>query len=111
VPVVVTRTGMPCSADQRAATPASASLSGAVSSGSGRSASPLDALHRRGLARAVRPEDPEDLALVHGEGDIADRYGVPVPLVQVLHLDHCCHAFSIAAAGREAHRPNARAVG
>src|SRR3984885_7361510 len=37
-----------------------------------------------GLARAVRPEDPEDLALVHGEGDVADRHGVPVRLVQRL---------------------------
>ena len=38
VPVVVTWTAMPCSADQRSATPASASLSRAASSGSGRSA-------------------------------------------------------------------------
>src|SRR5690242_8342042 len=68
----------------------------------------LDAFDGRGLARAVRAEDPEDLALLHGEGDIVDRHGVPVRLVQVLHLDHCRHAprppvfpgsFSIVAGG------------
>ncbi len=46
----------------------------------------LDAFHGRGLARAVRAEDPEDLALVHAEGHVADRHGVPVLLVQVLHF-------------------------
>ena len=65
---------------------------------------PDDAFHRRGLAGAVRSEDPEDLAFLDGEGDVLDRHGVAVPLVQLLHLNHW-HALSLATAGRGPHRP------
>src|SRR5580658_1531381 len=52
---------------------------------------PLDAFDGRGFACAVRAEDPEDLALLYGEGNVVHRHGVRVRLVQVLHLYHCCH--------------------
>jgi hypothetical protein len=38
------------------------------------------------LDDAVRGEDPEDLILLHGEGDSIHRHGVPVDFMQVLHL-------------------------
>jgi hypothetical protein len=60
---------------------------------------PLDALHRRGLAGAVRAEDPEDLAFLDVERDIIDCHGLPVALVQMLHLDHGCHVLQ-ARSGR-----------
>jgi hypothetical protein len=40
------------------------------------------------LAYLRRERIPYLLALVHGEGDVADRHGVPLPLMQVPHLDH-----------------------
>src|SRR5262249_42751225 len=46
-------------------------------------AQPLDTLDGRGLARPVRPEDPEDLALVDAERDVLYRDPVPVPLLQL----------------------------
>jgi predicted N-acyltransferase len=44
------------------------------------------------LPAPLGAEDPEDLVLLHGEGDIVGRYVGPVAPVQVLHLDHCWHA-------------------
>ena len=38
-------------------------------------ANALDAFHGRGLAGAVGPDEPEDLALEHLEGDVVDRHG------------------------------------
>jgi hypothetical protein len=53
-----------------------------------RGSQPLDAFHGRGLACAVGPEDPEDLARLDRKGDVVDGHGVPVALVQLPHLDH-----------------------
>src|SRR5206468_5659143 len=50
-------------------------------------ANAFDALHGRGLASAVGPDEPEDLALEHLEGDVIDRHGGAVPLAQVGHFD------------------------
>jgi len=52
-----------------------------------RGTQPFDNLHRGGLAGAVGPEDPEDLAALHGERQVVDRDLVAVPLVQVLDFD------------------------
>jgi ATP-binding cassette subfamily B protein len=46
-----------------------------------------EALDRRRLARAVAPEDAEDLAGSDREAHIIDRDGRPVGLVQVLDGD------------------------
>ena len=43
----------------------------------------LDALHRGRLARAVRTNEPEDLALEHLERDVVHRHGAAVALAQV----------------------------
>src|SRR5206468_12534092 len=50
-------------------------------------ANAFDTFHRRGLAGAVGPDEPEDLALEHIEGDVVDRHGGAVPLAQMGHLD------------------------
>ncbi len=47
--------------------------------------------HRRRLAGAVRPEESEDLPLVHFEGDPLDRGPSAEGLGQVLDLDHGIH--------------------
>ena len=47
----------------------------------------LDALHRRGLARAVRADQPEDLALEHVERHVVDRDGRAVGFAQMGNLD------------------------
>ena len=47
----------------------------------------LEDLDRRRLARAVGPEQPEDLAAAHLEVDAADGLALLVGLVEVLHLD------------------------
>ena len=56
-----------------------------------RGAQPLDALDGRRLPRTVRPEDAEDLALLHLEGDVRDRLEVAVALGQVLDDDDSVH--------------------
>jgi hypothetical protein len=43
---------------------------------------------RRGFAGAVRPEEPEDLALTHVEGEIRHGDGGTELLAQPLSLDH-----------------------
>ena len=45
---------------------------------------PLDHLERRRLAGAVGPEDAEDLAALHAQGDAVDRHEVAVALGQAL---------------------------
>ena len=45
----------------------------------------LEDLDGGGLAGAVRPEQREDLALLHLEADVAHGHGVPVGLGEVLH--------------------------
>jgi hypothetical protein len=52
-----------------------------------RGAQALDDLHRGGLPGPVGPQDPEDLAPLHGEGQVVDRDPAAVLLVQVIHLD------------------------
>ncbi len=47
----------------------------------------LDAFDGGGLTRAVRPEDPEDLARFDGERDAADGVTLAVALVEVVDLD------------------------
>src|SRR5438093_7036753 len=49
---------------------------------------PLDHLHRRRLARAVRAEQAEDLALRYLEADAIDRLDVAVRLEHVVDRDH-----------------------
>src|SRR6202034_2616327 len=49
-------------------------------------AEPDDALDGGGFPRAVRPQDPEDLALSHRERDVVHRYQGSVALAQVRDL-------------------------
>ena len=51
----------------------------------------LEALHRGGLARAVRAEDAEDLSLIDMEGDIVHHGLAPVPLGKPRYLDDRSH--------------------
>jgi hypothetical protein len=46
------------------------------------------AAQRRGLAGAVRAEQPEALAARHAEADVIDDLAVAVDLDQVLHVEH-----------------------
>jgi hypothetical protein len=54
-------------------------------------AEPLQALHRGGLARPVGPDDPKDLAGLHGERDAVHRHRRAVPLAQLGDLDDRRH--------------------
>ena len=54
-------------------------------------AQPLEALDRGGLASAVGPEDPEDLASPNLEGDAVDRARGPVGLAQLVDDDDLLH--------------------
>ena len=59
------------------------------------------ALDRGGLAGAVGADDPEDLALVDGEGDLVDRHHLAVPLVEPFYFDDRWHGgLSSGTAGR-----------
>src|SRR6185295_17163076 len=49
---------------------------------------PDEDLHRRGLARPVRPEQADDLALLDRGGDASKRLDLAVTLLQVDELDH-----------------------
>jgi hypothetical protein len=49
---------------------------------------PLDAFDGRRLARAVRAEDSEDLAFLHGEGHPVHGGPAPVGLSQAVHFDN-----------------------
>jgi hypothetical protein len=44
--------------------------------------------HGRGFPRAIRPEEPEDFAFLNAEADVVDCGHWPVPLGQVLDLNH-----------------------
>ncbi|MEY9994378.1 hypothetical protein ABIE67_006410 [Streptomyces sp. V4I8] len=68
-------------------------------------AQPLDTLHGGGLAGAVRTEDPEDLALLHGEGDSVDDGPAAVRLAQIGDFDDG-HGIRVAAGRGAAHRPS-----
>ena len=59
----------------------------------------FDALERRGLARAVRADQAEDLAFFHGQRHIVDRDGSPVGLANGADVDDGGHGvgFSIPA--------------
>ena len=50
-------------------------------------ADPLQALQGAGLARAVRPQQPEDLAAAHLEADGVHRHEAAVDLAEVPHRD------------------------
>jgi len=57
-------------------------------------AQPFDTLHARGLARAVRADQAENLALIDFKGDSVDGYDRPICLTQVLDFNdglarHC----------------------
>jgi len=69
---------------------------------------PLDALDGGGLAGPVRAEDPEDLALLDGEGDTVDDGPAAVGLAQSADFDdgRGGHAFSVPAGPGPAHRPS-----
>jgi hypothetical protein len=47
----------------------------------------FDALHRRGLAGAVRADDPEDLTLFHRKRDTVDDVDVIVGLDEICDFD------------------------
>ena len=47
-----------------------------------------DDAHRAGLARAVRTEEPENLAFLDAETDVVDRGDAAVAFREVLDLDH-----------------------
>ncbi|GAA2247040.1 hypothetical protein GCM10010145_12690 [Streptomyces ruber] len=68
-------------------------------------AQPLDALDGGGLARAVRAEDPEDLAFLDGAGDPVDDGAPPVGLAQLTDFDDR-HAPSLPPGRGSAHRPS-----
>jgi hypothetical protein len=51
---------------------------------------------RGGFAGAVRPEEPEDLALIHLNGEIRHRDGATELLAQPLGLDNQCTEVAIA---------------
>src|SRR5262249_41740545 len=50
-------------------------------------ANALDAFHSRGLASAVGPDEPEDIALEHLERNVVDRHGGAIQLAQMGDLD------------------------
>jgi hypothetical protein len=61
---------------------------------------PLEDLHCRRLARAVRPQQPEHLASLHGDVDPAHSLILAVALAQVAYLDRwdvCGHFRRIIA--------------
>ena len=64
----------------------------------------LDALDGGGLSGAVRAEDPEDLALLDGEGDAVHDRPATVGLAQFTHFDDG-HGIRFAAGAGAAHRP------
>ena len=45
-------------------------------------------VHGRGLAGAVRPQEAEDLPFFHLKADMVYSHMGPIPLGQVLYLDH-----------------------
>ena len=47
----------------------------------------LDALHRRGLASPVGPDEAEDLAVVHVERHVVDGDEAAVRLANAVHMD------------------------
>jgi uncharacterized protein (DUF2141 family) len=61
----------------------------------GARAEALEDLDRRRLARAVRPEEGEDLAALHLEVDPGDRVQVAVALLQPANGDDRLHASSV----------------
>ena len=48
-------------------------------------------LEQRGLPRAVRAQQPEDLALLNRERDVIDRDESAVAFLEVLYIDNGCH--------------------
>jgi hypothetical protein len=55
----------------------------------GRPGQRAEDVDRRGLARAVGPEEAEGLSLLDPEVDAADRLDLPVSLLQAGDLDGC----------------------
>ena len=80
----------------------------------GRPEQPAQHADRRGLAGAVRAEEAEDLALVHGERDPVHGLEGPEVLAQLADLDGCRHPSPTArsrpaAARRRTARASVRA--
>ena len=69
-----------------------------------RTAEPLGALDHRRLARAVEPQDAEDLAFVDGQVDAVDGDDVAVPLAELLHLEDGGHAGDVTEEPDRRHR-------
>src|SRR3954464_1336261 len=63
-----------------------------------------DAIEQRGLAAAVRPDDAEDLALVHLERDAVDRMNAAETLRDIADVEHRTHA-AVRGAKRFATNP------
>ena len=57
--------------------------------------------HRRGLARAIRPEETEDDALVNIEGHILHGDDISVVFGQFAYFNHRNFLLSVAASARE----------
>ena len=56
-----------------------------------RGVKPFEGLNRRGLARAIRPQNGDDFPGIDGERNPIDRVHVAVGLVQVDNFDHRRH--------------------
>ena len=69
----------------------------------------FDALHRRGLAGAVRADQAEDLAVADVEADVVDRDRAAVGLAERLHADDGIGGH--AAGFDSVTRPGARPLG
>ena len=65
----------------------------------GRAEKARDQLHRGGFAGAVRPEEPEDVAALDGEGDTIHRPQGSVVLNQTFDFDHGNKGRKVVRAG------------
>ena len=66
---------------------------------------------RRGLARTVRAQEAEDLALPHVEGEAPDRHEVAEALREVSQLDRGRHRVSVPSRAGAPRRPGAQRPG
>ena len=70
----------------------------------GRREQPDGQMQQRRLARTVRPDEPDDLALGDAQGAVAQRPAPPVPLAETARLDDGAHATPSAKQLRNAVR-------
>src|SRR5262249_35597701 len=63
------------------------------------------AVEQRGLARAVRPDDAENLAFLHIKGDVVDRRDAAEGFVQIGDFKHGAHGPASPARSAGADEP------